>query len=198
MAAKGYSSRAQVGDELGVVLTALQEVQVDALLEQAEAVVDRLTATQWLETSPATAESYVLTGDVLTLVNTPVTAVTAVTARAMTVGATAETLTAGSDYELIDAARGTLLIPGRTGQYATVSYTFSAPVPADVTRMTTLLVRHWMLPRLLGTTAGAIDTVSIADVSVKYTTGSVGGSASSDIPDEVLALAAQARKPIFV
>jgi hypothetical protein len=186
-----------VADELGMVLTGMQEVQVDGLIEEAEAAIDHLAADRWLETSPVTFEPHTPTGPYVELLNRPVTAVTAVRARALSVGVTPATLVAGDDYELIDAARGTLLIPGRVGQWVEVSYTFAAPVPTDIRRATTLLVAAWMLPRLLQlATPTGIDTVTVADVTVKYQAGK--GADAGGIPDRVRDLVMQARRPIFV
>lgn len=197
MAQKGYCTRAQVGDELGLVLTGMQETQVDLLIEDAEQVIDRLAADAWMETSPVSLEPHTPTGAYIELLNRPVSAISLVRVRALSVGTTPTTLTAGSDYELIDAARGTLLVPGYAGQWVEVSYTFSAPCPPDIRRATIILVAEWFRPRLLGSTGQTVESVTVGDVAVKYATRT-GTTSTAGIPQRVLDLVAQAHKPIFV
>jgi hypothetical protein len=196
---KGYTTRQMVGDELGLVLTGVQEVQVDLLITQAEDALDDLAADRWGETSPVTLEPHTPTGRYVELLNRPVTAVSLVRVRPRSVGATPVTLVAGTNYELLDAARGTLLVPGYTGQWLEVSYTFNAPVPAAIQRAATILVAEWFRPRLLGSTGQITDTVTVGDVSIKYAAAQAStSSASAGVPQRVLDLVAQARRPIFV
>jgi hypothetical protein len=196
VASKGYCLRSHVADELGVVLTAQQELQVDALIEAAEDAIDDLAAQEWLGVSPVTAELHTPSGDYLNLEHRPVTAVTTVTTRAPVPGETAETLVASSDYELVDAARGVLLLPGKAGQLVSVAYTYAAPVPPAIRQATALLVAEWFRPRLNGSSGAAVESLTVGDVSVKY--GKAASTENGGVPARVRDLVMNARRPIFL
>lgn len=163
MVAKGYSSATLVAQEMAVDLTAPQLDQCADMLEAAEAWIDRQTGRAWAVTSPVVSELHSVYGPAVYLVNKPVTAVSAVTIRSASVGASPTTLTAGTDYELIDATNGVLLLSGYgtprdvvintehtgyDGYLLFVSYTTTTPAPADIQRASTLLAAEWMLARL--------------------------------------------------
>jgi hypothetical protein len=192
--AKGYTTNALVGEELGVALTMAQQTQVDGLITQAESVIDALAGTAWMETSPVTFEPHVVAGPFVELLNRPVTAVSAARTRALTPGATPETLVAGVDYELLDAARGTVLLANLArGAWVEVSYTFAAPAPGVIQRAACVLVAEWMRSRLGASTGSGFKAVAVGDVSVQYDT-----AGPDPVPDGVRALVVQARRPIFV
>lgn len=193
MAAKGYSTNAKVGEELGVTLTAAQLAQVDGLIEEAEAWIDEHTGDAWLVTSPTTDELHVPDGGVVYLKHTPVSAITSVVARSLAIGASATTLVANTDYELIDAARGTLRISGTYwGFLLRVTYTHtSMPVPKHVQRATTLLVAHWMLPRLNPDRQGVESYEVGGEIAVKMRKD------AENIPEQVLALLKRKRRLVF-
>lgn len=159
--ARGYTTAQLTQQELGVDLTAPQLDQVADLIADVEAFIDRYTGRAWIVTSPHTDELHSVYSPVVYLRNRPVTAVTSVKARSAHIGATETTLTAGTQYELLDAANGILTVSngypfdvvintegGYEGYLLKVTYTSSTPVPGDIQHAATLLAAEWMLPRL--------------------------------------------------
>lgn len=193
MAARGYTTATLVAKELGRDLTAPQLDQCADLIEQAEAWIDHESGRAWMVASPTTDELITVTGPVVYLGNRPVSAISSVKVRPMAVGGADTTLVAGTDYELVDGQNGILLLSGFLGpggdiiqgtlasnSYLKVSYTSATPVPGDIQRGATLLVAHWMLPRLEPDRQG-VDSYSIGgELQVKVS--------KADIPDEVLRL----------
>jgi hypothetical protein len=195
--AKGYTTATLVAKELGRDLTAPQLDECADAIGQAEDWIDLQTGRAWLVTSPITDELHTLDGNVVYLLNRPVTSVTTVTVRLPLVGATESALVAGEDYELIDGPHGVLLVSGAArakgsffpsdfiprGTLLKTTYTVSTPVPGDIQRAATLLVAHWMLPRLNGDVRGV----------QSYSVGSSGDTFNvtfnkQDVPDEVTQL----------
>lgn len=185
MTSKGYTTSALVADELGRVLTAPQLVQCDTLIEQAEAWIDHETGGAWLAEPTVTDELHHLTSSVVYLDNWPVAAITSIVVRPQYVGAPETVLTEGTDYELVDAGHGLLLVRGfGTGWLLKASYTTSSvALPGDLARAATMLVAHWMLPRLDDVNRNGIESYSVgADLSVKFRTD------GESIPDDVVGL----------
>ena len=171
--AKGYcpNSADDVAAYLGQTLDSAQTTVAVGYLDAAEQVVDAIANTSWL-TGPITGESYSLTnqGTRLYLRQNPITSVEGITVRALQVGAVAQVLAVGVDYELLDPTAGILLLSsqwlnsgyarwygeyggalGRTwaggsasGQVALVSYTPAQTVPPAVSLATAMIVAHWI------------------------------------------------------
>lgn len=186
---KGYTTVSLVVAELGQDLTAPQLDQCADLIGEAESWIDQATGRVWLATSPTT-EFHSVLGPVVYLRNRPVVAVTSVTRRPLSPGATVTTLVANTQYELIDAANGILLLSGYPyndvvintettssyGYLVTVTYTSTTPVPADIQRAATLLVADWMQPRRTPDRQG-LDGYTVGDdLTVKFSKpGSANG-----------------------
>jgi hypothetical protein len=184
MVAKGYSSVALVTEELGRAdLPVAQQNQVDGLLTEAEATIDRLTGKAWLTASPVADELHALSGPVVYLERTPVASVTAVAVRSAAVGATWTALAAGTGYELLDPTTGILTLSGWGGgdvvvntawggyDLVRVSYTHTdpLPVPADVRGVATRMVANRMRARLEPSLVGAKSvSVGQGDVAITY------------------------------
>jgi hypothetical protein len=194
-----YTDADTVALHLGRTLTVDQEAQVDALVPAATAWIDARTNRSWELTAPITGEAHALYGPCLYLKQAPVASVEAVSVRSLTPGATARTLTAGVDYELLDAATGLVLI----GTYytvdyrASVDYTPAVPLDGRIALAATMLVAAWLRPALDGIT-GDIQSYRIGqDLQVTYRdpgTGTVRG-----VPDDVVTLVDQCRRgvPVF-
>lgn len=165
MAAKGYSTKAAVATFLAKTLTAAQDTYIDdTLMEAAERFIDRYTNNAWLPaaTPTVTAEKHTLPIDgKVRLDHIPAIAVSAVTARLLSVGAVATVLVSNTQYELIDAANGVLLIGGVSDiingapfpesyyEYQiAVTYTYTAAIPKDVTLAATMIVAYWLQPSI--------------------------------------------------
>lgn len=202
MAAKGYSTATLVAQELGVDLTGPQLDQCADLISEAEGWIDQETGRSWLATSPTTSELHTISGPFVYLTNRPVSAITTVQVRPFGVGATWNTLVAGTDFELLDAANGILsILPaydalvtlpgsgGMSGWLSRTTYTSTTPVPLHIQRATTLLVAHWMLPRLNPDRQG-VESYSVGgELQVKVR--------ADDIPPEVLRIVHGAEKMLL-
>jgi hypothetical protein len=192
MVVKGYTTATLVAKELGRDLTAPQLDECADLISQAEDWIDNQTGRSWLVTSVSN-ELHTVTGPFLYLNTRPVAAISSLTVRPYTVAAAETVLGSGTGYELIDPQTGLVsLAPswdvavvgyGRSsyiGWLLKASYTATVPLPGDVQRGATLLVAHWMLPRLDPDRAG-VDSYSIGgELMVKLR--------KDDIPDEVMRL----------
>jgi hypothetical protein len=199
LAARGYTTVALVAQELAQDLTAPQLDQCADLIAVAEAEVDRETGRSWLTTSPVTNELHTVSGPVVYLTHRPVTAVTSVTIRSLGVGSQPQTLTAGSGYELIDAANGAILLAGygyphdivinteRTsydGYLLSVSYTHAlTAINPAIQKITTEIVAAWMSGRISGTDTAGIKRYSLPDLTVEY---SDDASSGTEIPSDLL------------
>lgn len=195
MAARGYTTKALVAAELGVTFTNDQQTQCDALIEEVESYIDRITARSWIVASPATETLAVSDDGVVYLSNRPVAAITSVAVRSATIGATSTTLTAGSEYELLDATNGILLVGAGGQSLATVVYTHTnaaAALPKDIQRAATMLAAAWMSPRLHPERDG-LDALSVfsGEVSMKMS------ARESAAPPEVLALLKARTRMVF-
>jgi hypothetical protein len=202
MVAKGYTTATLVAKELGRDLTAPQLDECQDLVEQAEAWIDRAAGDAWMVSSPTVNELHTVTGPVVYLRNRPVSAITSLSVRPFTVGSVSTALVQGTGYELLDPAAGLVsLLPswdalavgygraGYLGYLLTVSYTTATPAPGDIQRAATLLVAHWMLPRLEPDRQG-VDSYSIGgELTVR--------PSKQDIPDEVLRLVGARERVLF-
>lgn len=211
MVAKGYSNQYLVADALGTHDGVVPVLMLDTLLEAAENWIDRRTSRAWLG-STVTGEPHTLTGDqpLIWLRQAPVTALITVTARSLWAGSVVSPLPS-SAYELMDPARGKVLVSSSYyySQLA-VSYTTSAPVPADIQLAATLLVASWARP-MIGNAAASgsrpnplvlqsqgIKSYSIGqDLSVIFQDNGGTASATMAAPIEVLRLVDQYRTFAF-
>src|SRR5688572_25596501 len=106
-----YSDATKIAAYLGVTLTAAQITQAGILAQAASDWIDRYVGQSWQDDGSVTDELHSPVGDRIYLNNRPVSAVSAVSTRQPIVGAD-WTLLGSSEYELIDATNGVLLISG--------------------------------------------------------------------------------------
>lgn len=195
MALRGYSTNVLVAAEMGRTFTVAQQSQCDGLIEEAEDLIDQITSRAWLSTSPVTDELHTVEGPVVYLTNKPVTAITSVKVRRMAIGSTDTTLTAGSTYELLDAANGVLSLGNAYREYLVkVTYTFTTPeaVPPLIRRAATMLVAHWMVPRL-NTDSYGIKRYSVGqELTVEFK-----DDGSRGVPDEVMDILTRRKALVF-
>lgn len=192
-----YTDADAVALHLNRTLTVDQEAQVDALVPAATAWIDARTNRSWDLTAPITGEAHTLYGPCLYLKQAPVASVEAVRVRSLTPGATARTLTAGVDYELLDAATGLVLI----GTYyavdyrASVDYTPNVPLDGRIALAATMLVAAWLTAALSGG-RGSIKRRTLGDVTVEY---AAQPATAYGVPEDVAALVDQCRRgvPVF-
>lgn len=222
MTTKGYTSIERVEHHTGQTFTDAQRAECSLLIPVAEQWIDDRTHRTWGTTSVVTAEQYSLEAppwtsglassvDVITelgsyppvsvrLLRRPVASVSAVSVRSRAIGSTPTVLTAGTQYELLDAGRGVLSVAaGYGGWLALVTYTPAVVVPPRVELCATKLCAYWMAPLLTGTgvvTSGGSNAVSyqVGDVRISYgspTASSIATTAGRGvlgIPDECVAL----------
>jgi hypothetical protein len=198
VAARGYTTVALVQATLAQSLTAPQLDRCAALIEAAEHEVDRETGKMWLTTSPVSGELHTVNGPVVYLEHRPVATVTSVQIRPASVGQTQATLSAGTDYELIDAENGILLLSGyayprdiiinteytdQNGFLLTVSYTHTLVLDPAIQKITTDLVATWMTGTL-GSDLASVQSFEVPDlVSVTYRDDA---ASSLSVPPDIL------------
>ncbi len=147
-----YADHDDVAEYLGRTLSTEQQAQADVYVSAASAFIDRKTGVQWATSSPAT-ELLTVMGRLVYLKNTPVTDITLVTIRDLLPGADETTLVEGSDYELVDAAKGILslttvysgLYPRYTSGILKVVYSHSATIAPDNIKLAAIIIAaHYM------------------------------------------------------
>jgi hypothetical protein len=127
----------------------------------------------------------------------PVTAVSAVRARYLSLGATTFVLP-GSDYEIIDGPKGWLLVSTNwVGYRLSIDYTVNVPVPPAITLAATQLVVSWIQPMLVGTDSKALSGIksySIGqDLSVTFQDSASSSAMVMGAPKSVTDLVDQYR-----
>ena len=166
-----YTDATAIAGYLGLTLTSPQQTQATTLAAAATAWIDRYTGRSWQASSPVADELHELVGDTVYLTNRPVTAVTSVKTRERFADAGTTTLDA-SQYELLDATNGVLLIMGwaGAGRLALVTYTHSvSAAPDDVELAATMIAAAWLSQALRPSTEG-VEQISVGqnDISVKF------------------------------
>lgn len=182
-----YTDATAIAGYLGVTLTSPQQTQAGVLANAATAWIDRYTGRSWQDDGSVTDELHELVGDTVYLNARPVTAVTSVKTRERFADASITTLDA-SQWELLDATNGVLLILGwaGVGRLALVTYTHtatSAAVPEDVELAATMIAAGWLGLALRPNTQG-VESVSVGqnDISVKF------AASRGDVPTEALSI----------
>jgi hypothetical protein len=190
VAPRGYCTVQDVIDQAAqrdVTLTAEQVRVTPDWIEAAEQEFDALAGRAWLVSSPVTGELHTLVGPLVRLRSAPVGAITAASVRSPSPGASSTLLVAGSGYELLDAARGTLLLAGwpAPGTLLSVSYTASTPPPARIRRVVAEQVVAWL--RRASDDPGSvapIRSVSLpGGIGVGYATATPAAIARAGSPD---------------
>lgn len=179
-----YTDAAKIANYLGVTLTGAQQTQAGLAAQAASDWIDLFKARSWQGASPVADELHTPTGDRVYLNSRPVVAVSAVSTRQRIVGAT-WTLLGTSQYELIDAQNGVLLISGwaSPGLDVRVSYTHTTAPPPMIAFAATVIAASLLGPTLRPNTSG-LESVAVGqnDVSVKFSVD------YGSVPSEALAL----------
>ena len=181
-----YTDANAIAGYLGLTLTSPQQTQATTLAAAATAWIDRYTGRSWQASSPVTDELHELVGDTVYLTHRPVASVTTVKTRERYADAPTTTLDA-SQWELLDAANGVLLILGwaGVGRLALVTYTHTAPatLPDDVELAATMIAGAWLSQALRPSTEG-LEQISVGqnDVSVKF------AASRGDVPPAALSI----------
>lgn len=189
-----YTDATAIAGYLGLTLTSPQQTQATTLAAAATAWIDRYTGRSWQASSPITDELHELVGDTVYLTNRPVTAVTSVKTRERYADAGTTTLDA-SQYELLDATNGVLLILGwaGAGRLALVTYTHSvSAAPDDVELAATMIAAAWLSQALRPSTEG-VEQISVGqnDISVKF------AATRGDVPMAALSILKAYRRVVI-
>jgi hypothetical protein len=189
-----YTDATAIAGYLGLTLTSPQQTQATTLAAAATAWIDRYTGRSWQASSPVADELHELVGDTVYLTNRPVTAVTSVKTRERYADAGTTTLDA-SQYELLDATNGVLLILGwaGAGRLALVTYTHSvSAAPDDVELAATMIAAAWLSQALRPSTEG-VEQISVGqnDISVKF------AATRGDVPMAALSILKAYRRVVI-
>lgn len=180
-----YTDAAKISAYLGKTLTGSQQTQAGVLADAATAWIENYLGRSWQTASPITNELHSIIGDRVYLSHRPVAAVSAVKTRGNYEDAAETTLTS-SQYELLDATNGVLLLEGWSAGdgLALVTYTHTmTTVPADVGLAATMIASAWLGGSLTPGTAG-VESIAVGqnDIALKFSTS------RSDVPVEALSI----------
>jgi hypothetical protein len=186
-----YTDATKIAAYLGVTLTAPQITQAGVLAQAASDWIDRYCGQSWQDDGSVSDELHSPVGDRVYLNNRPISAVSAVSTRQRIVGAS-WTLLGSSQYELLDAANGVLLISGwaSPGLDVKVSYTHTATAaPSPVGLAATMIAASWLSPTMAPQTAG-VSSIAVGqnDINVKFS------EERGDVPAAALSLLAGYRR----
>lgn len=138
-----YATLAEVTTFLGESLSAEAEDAAAELLEAASRFVDRVTGRTWVA-GTVTAELQQARDGLIRLDRAPVSGVTLVRTRPLSLSASWTTLTSPTGYELINPTEGQILVNASDGAIVEVTYTSNPTVPDDIKAATKMLVAHWV------------------------------------------------------
>lgn len=180
-----YTDATKIAAYLGVTLTAGQITQAGVLAQAASDWIDEYKGRSWQDDGSVTDELHEIVGATVYLKNRPVSAVSAVSVRQRYADAPVTAL-AASQYELLDATNGVLLILGWaiTGALVLVSYTHTATTaPTTVQLAATMIAASWAGPSLAPQSNG-LEQVAVGqnDVVVRFKAD------RGDVPAEAMRL----------
>jgi hypothetical protein len=196
MAPKGYITYLDVAALLQVTFTAGQQALATTLIEQAEAVVDTMTNRGWMM-GVQTLEQHLCPGATVLLDYFPITAVAEVRARTGGIGSVETTLTVDVDYEIYNAAAGSIHLAVANYDRVRVTYTPSTTVPPEIKRAMTELVAAWIQPALISAVTGGqagVEVLKLPDLEVKFAK-SAQVAASGQVPPSVMEILMSFRIP---
>jgi hypothetical protein len=180
-----YTDSAKIENYLGVVLSSSAQNQAGVAAQAASDWIDDFKARSWQGASPVTDELHTMIGNRVYLAGRPVVAITTVKIRAAAFVAFGWTTLDASQYELLDAQNGVLLIAGWSASsdaLVQVTYTHATQPPANVAFAATMIAASLLGPTIRPNTSG-LESVAVGqnDVAVKFSVdyGSVPSEALS-------------------
>lgn len=196
--AKSYATVADVEAILGRTLTPEQAAQATALLEAATAAFDGETGRSFADATPVVGEERRLVWPDLYLERAPVASVQRVRARAPSIGATAQDLVAGRDYDLVQPGEGRVRLTVATGTILTVDYTPAlVPAPTDVGQATAQWATAWLTPTLSPGAQGVEQvSVGMGELVMRFR-DPVASREDAAIPPSVEGVLARYRRLVF-
>lgn len=197
MPPKGYCTPADVAALLQITLTTPQQTLANTLIAQAEAVIDTLANRGW-KMGEQTLELHTCPGHFVLLDYFPIDTVSEVKARTGGIGAEESTLTVDVDYEIWNAAAGSLHLACTHYDRVRVTYTPTEEVPLDIQRAATELVAVWIQPAILSAQTGGqtgVEVLKLPDLEVKFAKSAQ--VAAGDVPQAVMDLIKPFRMPVL-
>lgn len=189
-----YTDSAAINAYLGRTLTADEEAQATVCATAASGLIDKYTGQTWVGTS-IVAEQHTVYGSCVYLDRAPMTAISAVTARSLDIGAVPTTLAAGSDYELLNAQLGLLRVGVADRSLVAVSYTAPGTVPPEVQLAATMLAAGWFA--LSGDSNRNSTDIKSFSVGQELTVQYFDQQANGGMPAQVAALLAPYKRLVF-
>lgn len=149
-----YADATSLAAYLQRSLTVAETAAATAACAAATEYIDRYVGRSWQGTT-ITGELQTVESETVHLDYRPVASVTTVTARSMIVGETPRLLVAGTDYELIDAPNGVLLVngygydvittTGYVGLVLTITYVVGSTVPALIAQAANIIAAWYLV-----------------------------------------------------
>lgn len=182
-----YTDAAKIAAYLGVTLTGAQENQAGLAAQAASDWIDEFKAKSWQAATPVADELHTLIGNGVYLNSRPVATITSVKTRSPVYVGQGWTTLDSSQYELVDATNGLLILMGwyeRGAALVQVSYTHTsgANVPSQIAFAATIIAASLLGPTLRPNTSG-LESVAVGqnDIAVKFSVdyGSVPSEAMS-------------------
>lgn len=189
-----YATAASLALYLGRALTAAETAEAAAACDAATDLIERYTGKTWQGTT-ITGELQAVGGEFIYLNRSPVTSITSITRRAQLIGETATTLVAGTDYELIDAARGRVLVSASQGSLLTVTYVVTATVPASISLAANMLAAEFLKPASMPARPMGVTRLTADDMTIQWDRPVV---TDSGIPADVAALLNLYKRPVVL
>jgi hypothetical protein len=140
-----YASAASLALFLARALTAAETASASAACAAATEYVDRFTGKTWQGQTITGELQTVPYNGIVRLDRLPVASLTTVTARWLYVGETIISLVANTDYELIDALNGLVLVNRPQGTVLTVTYVTGSTVPADIALAANIIAASYLI-----------------------------------------------------
>lgn len=194
--AKGYCTRTDVANLLGITFTSTQNTEADTLINMAEQYIDRETRRGWI-IPPIVNERYNLRTSTLYLRYRPIASVQQIRTRTTAINDLLSTAIANVDYEIFDLNLAQINFqPGYAGPRAVafVDYTPNLnAVPADINYAATLIVANTMFPVLNPGIYGIAKGVVDRDVQMTYT----DQASQLRIPEQAREIIVGYRLPVF-
>lgn len=140
-----YTTVANVGLQLNRPLTDEEVASVAIIIDGVGAFFDKKCGRTLVSSSPIVDEMYYVGRKTLYLKQSPIIAVTSLSVRLDELNSPWIVLATPSQYEVIDATTGRIIITSYYASYlAKISYTVSSLVPKDIELAATLMAVHFM------------------------------------------------------
>lgn len=185
-----YTTATLIANYLGLTLSGAQQTQAGVMATNASNFIEVALDRSWLSyigTPLAVSdERHTVQGNRIWLKHTPAVAVTSISTRMRSAGATVYELDQDYQYELIEPTIGEIVFsPTYEGQRIEVDYTSSETVPAIISQFATELAAGMLILSLSGATAATSALAGVksytlwgGDLRVEYATANASSGES--------------------